>query len=207
VLKPSILLAERSNTSSRHFPSLVRGRQHAEGIKRDENQDGASRVTASRQLHQPERGILSKWGRARFAHVHRPSRLPIYFPLPSQLFLLFFFSSPSQCRGFTCISEDSSEITFLLVENYNLTALDQLRKDWLRNFWSPSQSRSSSIDLSLFHCQHSHWECGEEGLPSCHKSSAPRTIAVRRRGCSTSVFLASKLLEHCSFALTRVSTL
>jgi len=85
-------------------------------------------------------------------------------PIPK--FLLFFFSSPSQCRGFTCISEDSSEITFLLVENYNLTALDQLRKDWLRNFWSPSQSRSSSIDFSLFHCQHSHEECGEEGLPS-----------------------------------------
>lgn len=37
-------------------------------------------------------------------------------------FVLFFFSSPSECRGFTCISEDSSEITFLLVENYNLTA-------------------------------------------------------------------------------------
>ena len=32
---------------------------------------------------------------------------------PSSLFLF-----PSKCRGFTCISEDSSEITFLLVENY-----------------------------------------------------------------------------------------
>lgn len=75
---------------------------------------------------------------------------PYIFPPPPQLFLFFFFSSPSQCRGFTCISEDSSEITFLLVENYNLTALDQLRKDWLRNFWSPSQSRSSSIDFHSF---------------------------------------------------------
>lgn len=87
---------------------------------------------------------------ASFAYVHRPASLPIYSLSPPQLFLLFFFSSPSQCRGFTCISEDSSEITFLLVENYNLTALDQLRKDWLRNFWSPSQSRSSSIDFHSF---------------------------------------------------------
>ena len=28
----------------------------------------------------------------------------------------------SQCKGFTRISEDSSEIVFLLVENYQLTA-------------------------------------------------------------------------------------
>ena len=33
-------------------------------------------------------------------------------------FLFFFFSSPSKCTGFTRISEDSSEIAFLLVENY-----------------------------------------------------------------------------------------
>ncbi|KAL2178976.1 uncharacterized protein P884DRAFT_111042 [Thermothelomyces heterothallicus CBS 202.75] len=38
-----------------------------------------------------------------------------------------FFLFPSECRGFTCISEDSSEITFLLVENYNLTAPSWLR--------------------------------------------------------------------------------
>ena len=37
------------------------------------------------------------------------------------------FCSPSQCTGFTYISEDSSEITFLLVENYQLTALVGLR--------------------------------------------------------------------------------
>lgn len=30
--------------------------------------------------------------------------------------------SPSQCKGFTRISEDSSEIAFLLVENYTKTA-------------------------------------------------------------------------------------
>jgi len=54
--------------------------------------------------------------------VHRPpsvnykvSRWPPEFSSSS-------FFSPSRCRGFTCISEDSSEITFLLVENYNLTA-------------------------------------------------------------------------------------
>lgn len=34
---------------------------------------------------------------------------------------LFFFSS-SWCTGITHISEDSSEIAFLLVENYQLTA-------------------------------------------------------------------------------------
>ena len=33
----------------------------------------------------------------------------------------------SQCKGFTYISEDSSEITFLLVENYQLTAPIGLR--------------------------------------------------------------------------------
>lgn len=29
---------------------------------------------------------------------------------------------PSKCKGFTRISEDSSEIAFLLVENYTMTA-------------------------------------------------------------------------------------
>lgn len=29
------------------------------------------------------------------------------------------FSSLTECKGFTRISEDSSEIAFLLVENYN----------------------------------------------------------------------------------------
>lgn len=123
---------------------------HAEGIKRDENQSGA-RTSHSCQADAPTRARRPpQVEQARFAHVHRPASLPIYSLSPPKLFLLFFFSSPSQCRGFTCISEDSSEITFLLVENYNLTALDQLRKDWLRNFWSPSQSRSSSIDFHSF---------------------------------------------------------
>ena len=42
----------------------------------------------------------------------------------------------SQCTGFTYISEDSSEITFLLVENYQLTALVGLRigKEFLDTF-------------------------------------------------------------------------
>lgn len=31
----------------------------------------------------------------------------------------FFFSSPSRCTGITSSSEDSSELWFLLVENYN----------------------------------------------------------------------------------------
>ena len=37
---------------------------------------------------------------------------------PPRATLPFPLFSPSKCRGFTCISEDSSEITFLLVENY-----------------------------------------------------------------------------------------
>lgn len=146
MLKPSIA-GRKSNTSSRRWP---RRADHAEGIKRDQNQDGA-RTSHSFQAGLPTRARRPpQVEQARFAHVHRPARFPIYFLSPPQLFLFFFFSSPSQCRGFTCISEDSSEITFLLVENYNLTALDQLRKDWLRNFWSPSQSRSSSIDFHSF---------------------------------------------------------
>lgn len=32
--------------------------------------------------------------------------------------------SPSECKGITRISEDSSEIAFLLVENYNYRLLD-----------------------------------------------------------------------------------
>ena len=40
-----------------------------------------------------------------------------YRPVPSEP--LF---SPSKCKGFTRISEDSSEIAFLLVENYTKTA-------------------------------------------------------------------------------------
>jgi len=56
------------------------------------------------------------------AIVHRPTSLSINPPTPPQIYLWFSFSFPSECRGFTCISEDSSEITFLLVENYNLTA-------------------------------------------------------------------------------------
>lgn len=125
--------------------------RHAEGIKRDENRGGARTSHGRLPGRRTNQSAASSQGGAgRFAHVHRPANIPIYFLFPPQLFLLFFFSSPSQCRGFTCISEDSSEITFLLVENYNLTALDQLRKDWLRNFWSPSQSRSSSIDFHSF---------------------------------------------------------
>lgn len=123
---------------------------HAEGIKRDENQSGA-RTSHNFQADAPTRARRPpRWSRP-VLHTCTDQPVSLYIPSPPpQLFLLFFFSSPSQCRGFTCISEDSSEITFLLVENYNLTALDQLRKDWLRNFWSPSQSRSSSIDFHSF---------------------------------------------------------
>lgn len=46
--------------------------------------------------------------------------------LAAQLPLPFLFSL-SQCKGITRISEDSSEIVFLLVENYQLTARVGLR--------------------------------------------------------------------------------
>lgn len=56
---------------------------------------------------------------SRLQMVHRPPILSIKISCsPQNLAPLLFFFSPSKCRGFTCISEDSSEITFLLVENY-----------------------------------------------------------------------------------------
>ncbi|KAF2017091.1 hypothetical protein BU24DRAFT_143495 [Aaosphaeria arxii CBS 175.79] len=42
-----------------------------------------------------------------------PTRLATF------LFFFFFFSSSSRCMGISCSSEDSSELSFLLVENYN----------------------------------------------------------------------------------------
>ena len=36
--------------------------------------------------------------------------------------LALLFDAASECKGITHISEDSSEIAFLLVENYQLTA-------------------------------------------------------------------------------------
>ena len=53
----------------------------------------------------------------------------------------------SKCTGFTYISEDSSEITFLLVENYQLTALVGLRigKEFLDN----PQSLRDTLFISL----------------------------------------------------------
>lgn len=43
--------------------------------------------------------------------------------------------SSSKCKGFTRISEDSSEIAFLLVENYTMTAHSGLRigMEFLKN--------------------------------------------------------------------------
>lgn len=146
-LKPSIAGRHRLLPS---FPSNWPRQTTRKASNATRIRVGPARVTAARQMHQPERGVRPRWSRPDL-HTCTDQPVSLYIPSPPpKLFLLFFFSSPSQCRGFTCISEDSSEITFLLVENYNLTALDQLRKDWLRNFWSPSQSRSSSIDFHSF---------------------------------------------------------
>ena len=55
------------------------------------------------------------------ADVHRPDVPHLYIlPLPSHILFWLLFSSPSQCRGITRISEDSSEIAFLLIANYTL---------------------------------------------------------------------------------------
>ena len=54
----------------------------------------------------------------------------VYINLPDLLVVrifLFLFLSPSGCKGSKRISEDSSEIAFLLVENYSMTALSGLR--------------------------------------------------------------------------------
>jgi len=44
-------------------------------------------------------------------------RFPINIALATPK--LLSFSPPSKCSGFTLTSEDSSEVAFLLVENYN----------------------------------------------------------------------------------------
>jgi hypothetical protein len=62
------------------------------------------------------------------------------FQLPRS-FLLLFLSSSSECTGITRISEDSSEIAFLLVENYQLTAPVGLRIG--REFLGPSHTPSA----------------------------------------------------------------
>lgn len=69
--------------------------------------------------HRRTREKISKAEHASKSPPQLPGhRAGLYKPLkPPTL-----FSSPSQCKGFTRISEDSSEIAFLLVENYTKTA-------------------------------------------------------------------------------------
>lgn len=65
-----------------------------------------------------------------FIHYCRCTGLEIFvskprgYPAPAYCYKSSASTSVSSslCRDITCISEDSSEIMFLLVENYNLTA-------------------------------------------------------------------------------------
>ena len=56
--------------------------------------------------------------------VRTPPSTPCLFAQSLTRWLL------NRCTGFTYINEDSSEITFLLVENYQLTASVGLRIGW-----------------------------------------------------------------------------
>jgi len=85
----------------------------------------------------------------RFADVHRPPLLRIKILLAPSILATSFLLFPSECRGFTCISEDSSEITFLLVENYNLTAPSWLMAGWGIFGKNHSLAKRSTFCLSL----------------------------------------------------------
>ena len=69
------------------------------------------RVTEKRMKNQRQMALVNP-------PVNYPDIKPRINPLPPRVPLL----SSSQCKGFTRISEDSSEIAFLLVENYTKTA-------------------------------------------------------------------------------------
>jgi hypothetical protein len=82
------------------------------------------------------------------ARVHGPPTPQDKFSVAlPEFWFLFFFSSPSECRGFTRISEDSSEIAFLLVENYTLTAPSWFRL--AREFLERSALQRFSVFLHL----------------------------------------------------------
>ena len=105
--------------------------------------------------------------KANFTHRPPPANyLSLCTPAPSFQSSLFLFFSPSKCRGFTCISEDSSEITFLLVENYIPD-----RSHLASAGWGIFSNKNSSYETSFFspiffHCQRFLGliqKCGEEG--------------------------------------------
>ena len=60
--------------------------------------------------------IPGSCGQALTASGRPELALPRVYSLSSSPHL-FFFLSPSECKGFKCISEASAEIAFLLVEN------------------------------------------------------------------------------------------
>ena len=92
-----------------------------------------------------EFAALTHFPESRIAEVKLsefPKYIVVSYPVPC-------FSPLSKCKGFTSISEDSSEISFLLVENYNYD----------RSLWSSDRMGifGQIIDLSLarfvsFHC-------------------------------------------------------
>lgn len=125
----------------------------------------------------------------------------VYNDLSSRTLLL----SPSKCKGFTRISEDSSEIAFLLVENYTMTAHFGLRigMEFLKTlvqtfhlmpsfmegceeeFNSPSTGRRHSICKlphsllsSIFHKECMRWGCSELSGSSNNAASSNEAANV-----------------------------
>ena len=72
-----------------------------------------------------------------------PTSCRLYKPVSPQLLFLFsfLFSSPSQCKGITRVSEDSSETVYVLVENYNYDDCSSWTFGPGGNFWKPHRQR------------------------------------------------------------------
>ena len=73
----------------------------------------------------------------------------------------------SECTGSTHISEDSSEIAFLLVENYQLTASVGLRigREYLENLKEPfHQTLAAGLDTGEEQDVVTHGDIGVECL-------------------------------------------
>lgn len=93
-------------------------------------------------VRKPKTSGMNNFSPFDFRHDHTsypdiPSNIKNRPPLST------LFSSPSRCKGFTRVSEDSSETVFLLVENYNHDRLFCVfGSEW--NFWKKKNLKSSS---------------------------------------------------------------
>lgn len=71
----------------------------------------------------PERSVSQSNGAGwRQSHLPWPGARTAIIFYKYFLHLALFFAKPSQCTGINCSSEERSELSFLLVENYQLTA-------------------------------------------------------------------------------------